>query len=62
MPRWKDLKRFCDRDGGDVTRSRIIIFTEKFYPMGKSYIQKSQWEAARYIPICGSKFETGSSR
>lgn len=37
MPRWKELKRFCDRDGWELIKRQTIIITERNWRMVMFY-------------------------
>lgn len=54
MPRWKDLKRFCDRDGWECYKVTDHYFYRKILPngeilytkvsMGSGEIHSNMWQ------------------
>lgn len=40
MPRWKELKRFCERDGWELYKETDHYFFRKVLPDGTLYLTK----------------------
>ncbi|MFA7077867.1 MAG: type II toxin-antitoxin system HicA family toxin [Syntrophomonas sp.] len=57
MPNWKDLKRFCDRDGWEIYKQTDHWYYQKIMPdgqvkrtkvsMGTGEIKKNLWRQIR---------------
>jgi len=49
MPSWRELKRFCERDGWDYIRIRTITIIEKTMRMARQDLPKSPKGLGRFI-------------
>lgn len=56
MPSWKELKRFCERDGWELYKNTDHYYYRKYDDNGDLKKPKFQKEPATFTDICGKKF------
>ena len=56
MPRWKEIKRFCDRDGWELYKDTDHYYYRKTDDNGNIKLTKVSKGTGRSTLICGKKF------
>ena len=56
MPRWKDLKRFCERDGWELYKNTDHYFFKKSLKMVKLRGQRYQEVLMKFLLDYGRKY------
>lgn len=56
MPRWRELKRFCDRDGWELYKDSDHYFYRKVDNNGNIQMTKASKESGEIHAKCGRRF------